>query len=252
MTLPDLVLGTYTLVETSAPAGYQLSAKSQEIEISAEQANQEQTVADDAIKGQLTITKVDRVTGAKLAGAIFELKDASGNVVTGTTDVNGQLIFKDLALGTYTLVETTAPAGYQISTKPQAIVISAEVANQTQTVANTVIPTTPTKPVIPTTPEEPKTPTKPVIPTTPEEPKTPTKPVIPTTPEEPKTPMKPTAVTVSVTPAAAQINVTPKTTPHKAAQTLPQTDESESVWLMVIGWLMFSLAGWFGIRRQRA
>ena len=237
MTLPDLVLGTYTLVETSAPAGYQLSAKSQEIEISAEQANQEQTVADDAIKGQLTITKVDRVTGAKLAGAIFELKDASGNVVTGTTDVNGQLIFKDLALGTYTLVETTAPAGYQISTKPQAIVISAEVANQTQTVANTVIPTTPTKPVIPTTPEEPKTPTKPVI---------------PTTPEEPKTPMKPTAVTVSVTPAAAQINVTPKTTPHKAAQTLPQTDESESVWLMVIGWLMFSLAGWFGIRRQRA
>ena len=271
----NLALGTYTLVETTAPAGYRVSEKSQEIVISADKANQEQTVADDAIKGQLTITKVDSVTGAKLAGATFELQDASGTVAAkGTTDANGELTFKDLALGTYTLVETAAPVGYQLSTTSQEIVISAEVANQEQTVANMLIPTTPTKPVIPTTPEEPKTPTKPVIPTTPEEPKTPTVPQTPetpmkpttpgqpvqpdhvmpspTTPVVPETPVKPTAVTIAVTPAVAQINMTPKTTPRKAAQTLPQTDESESVWLMVIGWLMFSLAGWFGIRRQRA
>ena len=139
LTFKDLALGTYTLVETSAPAGYQISAKSQAIVISADSPDQTQTVADDAIKGQLTITKVDRVTGTKLAGATFELKDAAGNVATGTTDANGQLVFGDLSLGTYTLVETTAPAGYQISAKSQAIVISAEQANQEQTVADDAI-----------------------------------------------------------------------------------------------------------------
>ncbi len=139
LTFKDLALGTYTLVETSAPAGYQISAKSQAIVISADSPDQTQTVADDAIKGQLTITKVDRVTGTKLAGATFELKDAAGNVATGTTDANGQLVFGDLSLGTYTLVETTAPAGYQISAKSQAIVISADSPDQTQTVADDAI-----------------------------------------------------------------------------------------------------------------
>ncbi|MFC6295627.1 LPXTG cell wall anchor domain-containing protein [Lactiplantibacillus daoliensis] len=75
----------------------------------------------------------------------------------------------------------------------------------------------------------------------------------PTTPVLPVKPVdEPTAVTVPVTPTVAKTVVASKATTHKTAQTLPQTDESESVWLMAIGWLMFMLAGWFETRRKRA
>ena len=135
----NLKQGTYQVQEIKAPAGYTVNSDVKNITLDSQVNYQTVTVTDDAIKGQLTITKVDRVTGAKLAGATFELKDAAGNVVTGTTDANGQLVFDNLSLGTYTLVETSAPAGYQLSVRSQDIVISAEAANQTQTVADDAI-----------------------------------------------------------------------------------------------------------------
>lgn len=247
----DLALGTYDLVEVTAPTGYRLNSKSSQVVISADKVDQVQTVADDAIKGQLTVTKVDSATGATLAGATFDLKDATGNVVaTGTTDANGQLIFNDLAMGTYSLVEIVAPTGYQLATKAQPVTLSLGDTTATVTVADTVIPTTPEEPENPT---EPETPTKPTEPTTPSQPVQPDQ-VMPstTTPVLPVKPVEPTAaVTVPVTPTVAKTVVASKTTTHKTAQTLPQTDESESVWLMAIGWLMFLLAGWFETRRRR-
>ncbi|MFC6295626.1 SpaA isopeptide-forming pilin-related protein [Lactiplantibacillus daoliensis] len=135
----DLALGTYDLVEVTAPTGYRLNTKSLQVVISADNTDQVQTVADDAIKGQLTITKVDSATGATLAGATFDLKDATGNVVaTGTTDANGQLIFNDLAMGTYSLVETVAPTGYQLATKAQPVTLLLGDTTATVTVADTV------------------------------------------------------------------------------------------------------------------
>ena len=53
--------------------------------------------------------------GAPLEGAEFTLTGSGGTTVTGTTDRNGQIIWRDLpADEKYTLAETAAPEGYQI------------------------------------------------------------------------------------------------------------------------------------------
>ena len=53
--------------------------------------------------------------GAPLEGAEFTLTGTGGTTVTGTTDRNGQIVWRDLpADEKFTLTETAAPEGYQI------------------------------------------------------------------------------------------------------------------------------------------
>ncbi|MCM1149480.1 MAG: SpaA isopeptide-forming pilin-related protein [Butyricicoccus sp.] len=53
--------------------------------------------------------------GSPLEGAKFTLTGSGGTTVTGTSDRNGQIIWRDLpANESYTLTETAAPDGYQI------------------------------------------------------------------------------------------------------------------------------------------
>lgn len=70
------------------------------------------------VVGKIQVTKVDASSPSKgLSGAIYTVKDASGKVVgTVTTDENGGATTSDLPLGTYTVVETKAPQGYQLDT----------------------------------------------------------------------------------------------------------------------------------------
>lgn len=252
-----LAQGTYHVQETQAPAGYNLNAEVFDIVLDSQTNYQTVAVKDTAIKGSLTVTKIDAATKAQLANATFELRDANNQVVqTAVTAANGQLIFNDLALGTYRLTEVTAPTGYQLDSRSQQIVITADEANQVVTVEDEAMPTTPVapeKPTEPTTPTEPQVRETPVVPTTPVQPGEPDKVMLSTTTTSyPRTLVEPTVVTAKVTPTVAKTTVTPKTTAHKTDQTLPQTDEAESVWLMVIGWLMFLLVGWFSTRRKRA
>jgi len=251
----ELALGTYQLIEVTAPTGYQLNTEAQQVVISDDAANQTVTVADMAVpvvvpKGQLTITKVDSATGATLAGATFDLKDTTGKVVaTGVTDAQGQLSFADLTLGSYTLVETAAPNGYQLATQVQTVVLSAANTTVALTVANTAMPTTPVEPEKPTIPQVPETPVKPTAPVQSTEPDQ----LMPSTTTAVNSATAVVAgTTVQVTPLVANTVAMSQAPAPKKAQTLPQTDESKSVWLMIIGWLMFLLVGWFGVKRVRA
>ena len=83
-----------------------------------------------------------------------------------------------LDFGEYTLVETKAPEGYKLDSKPiQVTVVEGEENNVvTVDVLNTMLPEKPTKPEYPVDPEKPTTPGKPGQPTEPGKPKVPNTP----------------------------------------------------------------------------
>lgn len=84
-------------------------------------------------KGNLSITKVNGNPSLtegndcySLAGAEYQLKDGSGNVVaTLTTDVNGNAYASDIIAGNYTLVETKASLGFELNTESTQVTITA-------------------------------------------------------------------------------------------------------------------------------
>ena len=135
LTVKDLVVGNYTLVETKAPAGYDLNPESISVVITdgtdMPTLNLTQTDEPTVIPpktGSFTLTKLDAESKEKLAGAVYELRDAAGKVVQSglTTDAAGELTVKDLVVGDYTLVETKAPVGFELSTTPIKVTIVAD------------------------------------------------------------------------------------------------------------------------------
>ncbi|MDA1870464.1 SpaA isopeptide-forming pilin-related protein, partial [Bacillus cereus] len=115
---PKLPLGEYTVKETKAPAGYKLSNKEWKVTIQNEKEVVKVEAENEIILGSLQIIKMDDKDQTKrLAGAEFTLKDARGNVVKEgiTTDKSGTVKVDGLVPGEYTLEETKAPEGYELT-----------------------------------------------------------------------------------------------------------------------------------------
>lgn len=145
--------GTYTVTETSAPAGYELSSPvSQQITVASNQKNAKVTFNNPRKPGSVIWKKVNNDNPAGLLGGSEWTITGPGYPAPGTViedcvpadascsgkldkdPIAGQFKLEGLGWGTYTVVETKAPTGYLIgSGSTFTFTVSRDNAGTTQT-----------------------------------------------------------------------------------------------------------------------
>lgn len=127
--LKNLLPGVYEISEKSVPSPYLLDAPSQ---LATLYPNRDHTVYfENHQKPNLTVKKVDSVTGDPLQGAKFHVTYASNNTGSGEindlgtyyTDEHGQFQLTGLRDGWYKVTEQEPPTGYAIKEATQEVYI---------------------------------------------------------------------------------------------------------------------------------
>lgn len=114
--ITGLKFGNYAVTETKAPEGYVLKGDRHSIAISRQQTEVTLRLKNDKAMYKVTAIKQDADENGKLlVGAEFTLYSAEGAVVAkAVTGYDGAAVF-EVPEGKYKLIETRAPAGYQLS-----------------------------------------------------------------------------------------------------------------------------------------
>ncbi|WP_246020232.1 collagen binding domain-containing protein [Lysinibacillus telephonicus] len=127
LAIPNLQPGEYQLIETVAPLGYELDATPipftiTEIQTEIVKVSHVNKKHIDAVE----LTKVKKGDhSVTLAGAVFDLLDEYGNVISKdlTTNNEGKIIIPALQPGNYQFIETKSPSGYRLSKDPLNFII---------------------------------------------------------------------------------------------------------------------------------
>lgn len=190
--IKNLLLGTYTMTEVKAPAGYHLNPDPITFTIPDNgNLNLNLTQTNEPIgEGNVVLTKSDSKVNKLLPDAIYDLLDGQGNIIQSnlTTDENGQIKVTNLAVGSYSFVETKAPEGYELNSDPIKFEITRDKTTQVEA-TNDETPKEPDTPITPpdVTPNEPDEPDEPNEPNEPNKPNEPENPGV-TNPVEPEIP----------------------------------------------------------------
>lgn len=133
LVITGLEFGKYCLREVTAPKGYKVETKPVYFEIDAEHASATVEFLNQRKEGTFTILKVSDMLAENLvAGAKFDLykvgedEPIQKDLETGP---DGKLTVKDLEWGNYYLLETEAPAGYELPEPNNPIAFTINAAN---------------------------------------------------------------------------------------------------------------------------
>ena len=129
--VPDLYYGTYTVVEKTAPDGYNKTDK--EITVKIDKNSPliiEVKVSNDPLKS-IALAAINSDDNYMFAGAKLTLRDSNGDVIKEITTDSVRTIINNLAYGTYTIGEEEAPEGYERIKEPITFTIDANSNEQT-------------------------------------------------------------------------------------------------------------------------
>lgn len=143
-TLSNLPLGTYKIVEKTAPEGFVRNQEAQTVTFAYEgQENpvieQEAVFENDRQKVEVSVVKRDAETKAEVEGAVFglyakeDIANKAGEIIVkadtligkALSDENGKAVFlNDLPFGSYYIKEEAAPDGYVSSDRTVEVTAS--------------------------------------------------------------------------------------------------------------------------------
>ena len=108
----NLANGDYTIEETEAPSGYILNTNVTKFTVSDKNRDFQIIINNAPKKVVVNIVKVDQSTNNPLAGAVLVVRKSDGSELVRFTTTTAPYVLTDLANGTYSVEEESAPAGY--------------------------------------------------------------------------------------------------------------------------------------------
>ena len=107
--------GLYIIKEIETNSKYNLLKDEMKVQLRYNETK-EITIENELKKGNIKVVKVDKDNNKiKLEGVKFQLKNEKGEVVKeGVTDKNGELVFSNLLVGKYELLEIRTKQGYDL------------------------------------------------------------------------------------------------------------------------------------------
>lgn len=118
ITIKDIVVGKYYILEKEAPEGYTLNEEKMVFEILENGEVVKSTMKDKKITGSLDFTKLDFSTDETLPNTLIQIYNENDELVfEGRTDDNGKITIEELTYGKYYILEKEAPEGYELNTE---------------------------------------------------------------------------------------------------------------------------------------
>lgn len=120
--IDNISFGSYVVKEVSAPEGYILDSKSQDLVVGMNKIS-DLNFTNTKIHGNIKLMKKDDETGQLLADAKYQITGPNSYYKEIATDKNGEINLTNLVYGEYTIIEAQAPKDYNVDKTPLKVKI---------------------------------------------------------------------------------------------------------------------------------